>query len=83
MGWYCGKDHHELIHNAGTEYGHAQVSNGKPWEVQVPGKYQCPLCKDNHIYAWQSGPVFSLRRLTSCPCSQTQDLTRSVRCSAT
>ena len=70
-GWYCGKDHYELLHNTGTEYCCAQVGNNKsldtPWESKIPGKYQCPLCKGNHTYAWQSGPVFSSGRLTSCP----------------
>ena len=66
-GWYSGRNHHELLHNGGTEYCDAQDSDSKLRRDQVPVKYQCPLCKNFHTYAWQSGLVFSSRRLTSCP----------------
>ena len=69
--WYCGKDHHKLLHNAGTEYCRAEISNNKPLYTplvsHIPGKYQCLLCNDNYTYAWQSGPVFSSGRLRSFP----------------
>ena len=56
-GWYCGKDHHEHLHNVGTENCHVQDSNSQVgWGDKVPVKYQCSLCKSYHTSAWQSGP---------------------------
>ena len=56
-GWYCGKNHYEVLRDTGMEYRYAQISNkkpwDKPWENQTPGKYHWPLCKDNYTNASQ------------------------------
>ena len=74
-GWYCDKDHHELMHDTRKEDNQKQDSNSKIGGDPVVIKQ----CKKHHYYAWQAGPVVSSRRLASCPRLADADPDQRVR----